>query len=55
LKYGVGKLLESLLNESITQIRDRRYYEKYLNRGVKLLGVAFNGGEVGCGIFRVES
>jgi hypothetical protein len=50
LKYGSGKPLESLLNEAITQIRDRKYFEKYLDREVKLLGVVFNGEEVACRI-----
>jgi hypothetical protein len=50
LEYGAGKNTEALLNEAITQIRDRKYYEKYLDREVKLLGIAFNGEEVACRI-----
>jgi hypothetical protein len=50
IKYGAGKDTDSLLNEAMTQIRDRRYYEKYLDREVLLLAVAFTGKEVKCGM-----
>jgi hypothetical protein len=36
------------------QIRDRRYYEKYLDRKVILLGVAFTGKEVACKMENIE-
>jgi hypothetical protein len=36
-----------MLNEAMTQIHDRRYYNLYLGK-VLLLGVAFSGKEVGC-------
>lgn len=52
LKYGAGKQTEVLLDEAITQIRDRKYYEKYLDRKVKLLGVAYTAEKVAC---RMES
>jgi hypothetical protein len=48
LKYHADKSVESLLNEAMTQIRDRRYYEKCLDRKVMLMGVAFTGKEVAC-------
>jgi hypothetical protein len=32
----------------MTQIRDRRYYEKYLDGEVLLLGIAFTGKDVKC-------
>ncbi|MDR1103533.1 MAG: PD-(D/E)XK nuclease domain-containing protein, partial [Tannerella sp.] len=54
LKYGAGKQTETLLNEAITQIHDRKYYERYLDREVKLLGIAFNGEEAACRIDTVE-
>jgi hypothetical protein len=54
LKYGAGKQTETLLNEAITQIHDRKYYEKYLDREVKLLGIAFNGEDAACRIDTVE-
>ncbi|MDR2085768.1 MAG: ATP-binding protein [Dysgonamonadaceae bacterium] len=50
LKYNAKKKPETLLNETFAQIRNRRYYEKYLNRKVKLLGIAFTGKEVACKI-----
>jgi hypothetical protein len=48
LKYHADKPVESLLNEAMKQILDRRYYEKYLDRKVLLMGVAFTGKEVAC-------
>jgi hypothetical protein len=54
LKYGAGKQAETLLNEAIAQIRDRKYYEQYLDREVKLLGIAFDGEEVACRICMAE-
>jgi hypothetical protein len=48
LKYGAGKQPETLLDEAIAQILDRKYYEKYLDRKVDLLGIAFNGEKVAC-------
>ncbi|MDR3245339.1 MAG: ATP-binding protein [Prevotellaceae bacterium] len=47
LKYHAEKKIETLLNEAMTQIHDRRYYNLYLGK-VLLLGVAFSGKEVGC-------
>ncbi|MDR2764155.1 MAG: ATP-binding protein [Tannerella sp.] len=48
LKYGAGKQTESLLDEALAQIRDRRYCEKYIDRPIKLLGIAFSGEEIAC-------
>jgi hypothetical protein len=48
IKYGVGKEIDSLLDEAMTQISDRRYYDKYLDRKVLLLGIAFTGKEIKC-------
>ncbi|MDR1610923.1 MAG: ATP-binding protein [Candidatus Symbiothrix sp.] len=50
LKYGAGKKAETLLSEALTQIHDRRYYERYIDRELKLLGIAFTGVEVACRI-----
>jgi hypothetical protein len=55
IKYGVGKDADSLLNEALSQIRDRRYYEKYLDKKVIRLGIAFTGKEVKCGMEEVEN
>jgi hypothetical protein len=48
IKYSAAKDADSLLNEAMTQIQDRRYYERYLDRKILLLGVAFTGKEVKC-------
>jgi hypothetical protein len=48
IKYSAKKKADNLLDEALTQIRDRRYYEKYLDRKVILLGVAFTGKEIKC-------
>jgi hypothetical protein len=48
IKYGAAKRTNSLLNAAMKQIRDRRYYEKYADRDVLLLGIAFTGKEVKC-------
>jgi hypothetical protein len=48
IKYNTGKKAETLLNEAMTQIHDRRYYEKYLDRKVFLMGIAFTGEDVKC-------
>ncbi|MDR3251028.1 MAG: ATP-binding protein [Tannerella sp.] len=49
IKYSAGKVkADSLLNAAMEQIRDRRYYEKYLDRRVILMAVAFTGKEVRC-------
>ncbi|MDR3260571.1 MAG: hypothetical protein LBT78_01910 [Tannerella sp.] len=38
--------IDTLLDEAMAQIHDRRYYEMYLDRKVTLMGVAFTGKEV---------
>ncbi|MDR3251801.1 MAG: ATP-binding protein, partial [Tannerella sp.] len=49
IKYSAGKVkADSLLNAAMEQIHDRRYYEKYLDRKVILMAVAFTGKEVRC-------
>jgi hypothetical protein len=53
IKYGAGKDTNTLLDEAMTQIRDRRHYEKYLDGEVLLLAVAFTGKEVKCGMEEV--
>jgi hypothetical protein len=50
IKYNTSKKAETLLNEAMTQIHDRRYYEKYLDRKVFLMGIAFTGEDVKCRI-----
>jgi hypothetical protein len=48
IKYHAEKSTDSLLDEAMAQIHDRRYYEMYLDRKVMLMGVAFTGKEVKC-------
>jgi hypothetical protein len=50
LKYHVKKKTDTLLKVALKQIHDRRYYEKYLDRGkpVLLMRLAFSGKDVGC-------
>jgi hypothetical protein len=48
IKYSVEKDADSLLDDAMTQIHDRHYYEKYLDGKVLLMGVAFTGKEVKC-------
>jgi hypothetical protein len=53
VKYHAEKDIESLLDDAMKQIRDRRYYEAFLTDGkVTLMGIAFSGKEVRC---RLES
>jgi hypothetical protein len=54
-KYGrAGTELSGLTAQALTQIKDRRYYEKYLTTGktILLLGVAFVEKEIG---YQVET
>jgi hypothetical protein len=48
IKYSAEKDADSLLNDAMKQIHDRRYYEKYLDKKVILLGVAFAEKEIKC-------
>jgi hypothetical protein len=48
IKFHPGKHIDKLLDEAMTQISDRRYYEAYHDRQVTLLAVAFTGKEVKC-------
>ncbi|GHT52001.1 hypothetical protein AGMMS49982_11070 [Bacteroidia bacterium] len=53
LKYHATTELETLLNQAIAQIREKRYYEQFLDRKVILMGIAFSGKEVGCRIEQI--
>jgi hypothetical protein len=48
LKYGSKKSADDLLNKAMAQIRDRRYYEAYLDGKVMLMAIAFTGKDVKC-------
>ncbi|MDR3093519.1 MAG: PD-(D/E)XK nuclease domain-containing protein, partial [Bacteroidales bacterium] len=50
LKYHATKKLDTLLDQAIAQIHEKRYYEPFLDRKIILLGLAFNGKEVCCRI-----
>jgi hypothetical protein len=52
LKYHAKTKTGTLLRNAMKQIHDKKYYEKYLEKGKKivLLGLAFSGKEVGCRI-----
>ncbi|GHT64929.1 ATPase AAA [Bacteroidia bacterium] len=50
LKYDAERKIELLLDDALTQIHEKKYYEKYLDRKVILLGLAFSGKEVSCRI-----
>jgi hypothetical protein len=49
IKYHAETKIDTLLNEAMKQIHDRRYYNKYLGK-VILLGIAFSGKQTGCRI-----
>jgi hypothetical protein len=47
IKYHAETKINTLLDEAMKQIHDRRYYNKYLGK-ILLLGVAFSGRQPGC-------
>jgi hypothetical protein len=47
IKYHDKKKINTLLNEALNQIHERRYYNKYSGK-VLLLGIAFSGRQPGC-------
>ncbi|MDR0763584.1 MAG: ATP-binding protein [Bacteroidales bacterium] len=50
LKFHAEKSLDAMLSAAMEQIKDRRYYEKYLNKKVLLLAIAYTGKDVACRI-----
>ncbi|GAP73403.1 hypothetical protein SAMD00024442_89_4 [Candidatus Symbiothrix dinenymphae] len=54
LKYHATTETDILLNQAIAQIREKRYYEPFLDRKVILLGIAFSGKDVGCRIEQLK-
>jgi Holliday junction resolvase-like predicted endonuclease len=49
IKHGEGRKVEGLLKEGMEQIKKKKYYEKYGDREVSLLVVAFGENkEIGC-------
>ncbi|MDR1115500.1 MAG: ATP-binding protein [Tannerella sp.] len=57
LKYHLKTSTATLLRHAMKQIHDKKYYEKYLGNGKKivLLSLAFSGREVGCKMDIMES
>ncbi|GHT52993.1 ATPase AAA [Bacteroidia bacterium] len=53
LKYHAKTKLKTLLKQAIAQIREKRYYEQFLDRKIILMGIAFSGKEVGCRIEQI--
>jgi hypothetical protein len=54
VKYHLKKNIDTLLEEAITQIHDRKYYEAYLDKKVMLLAIAFTGKKVKCKLEKVK-
>ncbi|MDR2437102.1 MAG: ATP-binding protein [Endomicrobium sp.] len=49
IKHGKETKIEQLLKEGMEQIKEKKYYEKYGDRGVSLLAIAFGEDkEIGC-------
>jgi hypothetical protein len=47
IKYHAEQSIDTLLDEALAQIHNRKYYNKYLGK-VLLLGIAFSGRQPGC-------
>jgi hypothetical protein len=47
IKFHAKKKIDTLLKEAMTQIHEKRYYNKYTGK-VLLLGIAFSGKNIGC-------
>jgi len=41
IKYSAEKSKEEMIKEALTQIKEKKYYEKYASEGVSLLAIAF--------------
>jgi Holliday junction resolvase-like predicted endonuclease len=55
IKYSVKKKAATLLNEATAQIRDRKYYEKFLDANrLVLMAVAFSEKEINCRIENIK-
>jgi hypothetical protein len=50
MKYHATTKLDTLLDQAIAQIYEKRYYEPFLDKKVILLGIAFSGKKAGCRI-----
>ncbi|MDR1195527.1 MAG: ATP-binding protein [Endomicrobium sp.] len=48
IKFSENKSLETMLKAAFKQIKDKKYYESYLDKKIILLAIAFNGKAVKC-------
>ncbi len=57
IKHHGKSSLDRLLDEAMSQIRDRKYYEAYLTGDKKmiLMAIAFSGREIGCRIETIDN
>jgi hypothetical protein len=53
VKYHAEKKIDTLLDEALKQIHDRRYYNKYTGK-VLLLGIAFSEKQPGCRMEKLD-
>jgi hypothetical protein len=54
IKYSAKKKIDNLLNSAMRQIRNRKYYEAYLNdTKVMLMAIAFTEKEIKCRMSRI--
>ncbi|MDR0485612.1 MAG: ATP-binding protein [Elusimicrobiota bacterium] len=55
VKHSIKKPAATLLKEAFKQIKDKKYYEKYLGKEIILLGIVFDGKNVKCKIKAIKS
>ena len=49
IKYSKEKTIDKMIAEAMGQIKDRKYYEKYVGNDISLLAIAFgNKKEIAC-------
>ncbi|MDR1474132.1 MAG: PD-(D/E)XK nuclease domain-containing protein, partial [Endomicrobium sp.] len=49
IKHGKEEKIEKLLKEGLAQIKEKKYYEKYGDKDVSLLAIAFGENRgIGC-------
>jgi hypothetical protein len=55
IKYGKKKRTGKMIKEALVQIRERKYYEKYIGNDVSLLAIAFGDKkEIACRFERLQ-
>jgi hypothetical protein len=53
-KFSAEKSLDALLNEALKQIREKKYYEAYMDKPVILFAIAFTGKDIKCKFERLK-